>query len=162
MRALIARPVSGSAPLHFNLSGRAVADDIVEHTAKDEKMKRQYGVPVKSPQHPCRPVGSRLPQVVATVAADNPELQPGLSRQNHFCIQQQPALLFIGSQYPPEIEGVACVNIGSIGAATSQPHPTEKLIHESADLPQKIAIVPAPVPADGPDIVQHLVDVALD
>lgn len=136
---------------------RLFSGDPEQHVPENEIMEWQHQVPIDPAPNASWPEGRRLFEQAAAFILDNGKLQPGFSGEFHLGKEQESVVLVVGEQHPPEIEGIAGLNVDF---ATATPHESDtphELIDASTDPPQSISVIPSLISTDAKKPLSHLV-----
>src|SRR5712692_3514780 len=96
----------------------------VKHSAKDQPVQGENGVPVSKPQQPYRIERRCLADEGACGITCHFELQPGTAREFHFSRQTQ-TMIGLHHLHTPEVHSITNAKRIRIAAAASHPKATE-------------------------------------
>lgn len=133
-----------------------------DHAVEDEVVEGEHGVPVEAAEEAARAEGGGLDEVVAVVAGDDFEFQPGFAGEAHLGEEEEAAGGGVGDEDAPEVEGVARLDVVEPGAAAVEADAADEFVEEATEGPEPVGVVPAGAAADAPDAVPCGLGVAVD
>ena len=121
--------------------------NVAQHSAEHEFVKWKQRIPINDPEQANRIEYRCLANGAFLIFFGDLELKPRSTGDFHFSRQAED--LIVDDLFDsPKVQRVANTDLIRVASAAADTNSTSQLIHESADLPKKISVVPTSLPSD--------------